>query len=353
MRTARFETIHPEKLLIDYVTLRTNRVEDFHAYIAGTAGRIDREYRADGAVHLELRHIRTGQFDIAVYFGNIDITAETTRPVSSPFLIQFPLRGHFVAQYPDRVLEIHPGQGMVISPTLHVRRTSKPGCTIVFSVPSALVYARAEMRAGHAIEDCLIFEPEIAPSQAEPLLEFALTFVEAFDRGMARPGDALSTTFENGFVDLLLELQPLRTGPKLSNNEVRVRLDRIRVVTDYVDSHLDEVYTVAHLAEVAGCTVRALQSTFSELCRTSVLGHVKQRRLAAARRRMESGDSSDSIAAVALACGFPQLGRFSAEYREHFGEKPSETVARAGQRTIQTSCEPVIPEGNDTETRGA
>lgn len=328
MRKTRFESLRPETLLREHVTLRTNSVDDFHAYIAGMAGRIEREFHDDAPVDLELRHTRAGQIEIVVYFGNVDITAEMTRPVSAPFLVQFPLRGHFVARFPETEFEIHPGQAIVISPTQHVRRTSKPGCTLVFSVPSALLYARAELRSGKALEECLIFEPVIVPAVAEPLLEYALTVVDAVDRGVARPGDALSKVFENGFVDLLLELQPLADGPKPIRSEAQSRLERVGVVTAYIDANLENHLTVARLAHVAGCSVRALQATFAELCRISILGYVKQRRLAAARMRLESGSPVDSISTIALACGYSQFGRFSIDYRKAFGESPSETLAR-------------------------
>ncbi|MBI1324233.1 helix-turn-helix domain-containing protein [bacterium] len=329
MGTSRFETLRPATLLSEYVTLRTNRVEDFHAYIAGMAGRIERDYRADVPVELELRHVCTGQVDLVVYFGTIDVTAEATRPLPSPFLVQFPLRGHFVAQFPHGFFDIRPGHGIVISPTQHVRRTSKPGCTLVVSVTSTLLYARAEICTGKPIDECLIFETKILPQAAEPLLEYALTFVDAVDRGVAPAGSPLAQTFENGFVDLLLELQPLQEGRKFHLADASVKLDRVRAVMDYVDTHLDEEFTVARLAEIAGCPVRALQSAFADLCRTSVLAFLKRRRLIAARERLESGMPVESIAAIALECGFTQFGRFSTDYRNEYGETPSETLERS------------------------
>ncbi|MNR39034.1 HTH-type transcriptional activator RhaS [compost metagenome] len=53
---------------------------------------------------------------------------------------------------------------------------------------------------------------------------------------------------------------------------------------------------------------------------------LRLQRLDAARAQLRRGDAH-SIAEVALRCGFAHLGRFSAYYRERFGELPSETQA--------------------------
>ena len=39
------------------------------------------------------------------------------------------------------------------------------------------------------------------------------------------------------------------------------------------------------------------------------------------------GSASDSVTRIALDNGFSHLGRFSVDYRDHFGESPRETLA--------------------------
>jgi AraC-like DNA-binding protein len=52
-------------------------------------------------------------------------------------------------------------------------------------------------------------------------------------------------------------------------------------------------------------------------------------RLSRARRALIARDRSVSVAEIATRHGFTQLGRFSVEDREMFGQKPSETLRRA------------------------
>lgn len=66
---------------------------------------------------------------------------------------------------------------------------------------------------------------------------------------------------------------------------------------------------------------RELHSTPAEVLRIA--------RLECARRHLRMADpAQSSVTEIAMACGFRHLGRFSVQYREAFGEKPSETLRR-------------------------
>jgi AraC family transcriptional regulator, ethanolamine operon transcriptional activator len=56
---------------------------------------------------------------------------------------------------------------------------------------------------------------------------------------------------------------------------------------------------------------------------------VKSVRLTAARRALQDPSATTSVTDVALQRGFFHLGRFAHDYRELFGESPSETLRRA------------------------
>jgi tetratricopeptide (TPR) repeat protein len=60
--------------------------------------------------------------------------------------------------------------------------------------------------------------------------------------------------------------------------------------------------------------------------RTTPLGWVRRLRLSLARQRLLDADHEATVTDIALASGFSQLGRFAVQYREHFGELPSQTL---------------------------
>jgi transcriptional regulator GlxA family with amidase domain len=55
---------------------------------------------------------------------------------------------------------------------------------------------------------------------------------------------------------------------------------------------------------------------------------LRSRRLELARTRLLSSPES-TVTEIALDCGFGHLGRFSIQYRAHFGEGPLQTRSRA------------------------
>jgi len=55
----------------------------------------------------------------------------------------------------------------------------------------------------------------------------------------------------------------------------------------------------------------------------------KRVRLQVARDRLTRPGTGSSVTDIALDCGFVHLGRFSGQYRQAYGELPSETLARA------------------------
>ena len=84
--------------------------------------------------------------------------------------------------------------------------------------------------------------------------------------------------------------------------------------------------SVAELARAVGVSRRTLDTSFRASAGVSPARFKKLLRLNHARRLIESGDHS--IATAASLSGLHHFGRFSRDYREHFGELPSSTLAR-------------------------
>lgn len=168
--------------------------------------------------------------------------------------------------------------------------------------------------------------------EPRPFVNYALLIVEAIDRETASAGNAVASALEESLVDLLLRLQPHNYRRRLDEVQGVSRAGVYKIVSAYVDEHLDQPMSVEDLAAVAGCGVRVLQHIFRELTGTSPLAFIRRRRLAAARKMLETSGSDVSITDVANRCGLSQLGRFASAYKAAYGELPSETVRRAAYR---------------------
>jgi AraC-like DNA-binding protein len=90
---------------------------------------------------------------------------------------------------------------------------------------------------------------------------------------------------------------------------------------------------VAELASAAGVSQRTVERAFLRSGCTP-LDYLRRVRLTRARTMLAGPLSDLAIADVAAAVGYAHLGRFSDDYRRHFGELPSQAAARLRGRRV-------------------
>ncbi|WP_156370845.1 MULTISPECIES: AraC family transcriptional regulator [unclassified Acidovorax] len=121
--------------------------------------------------------------------------------------------------------------------------------------------------------------------------------------------------------DWLTAAPPL---PRAGSLRERRAIDR---VCDAMLADPGARFTIGGLAELGGLSVRALQYAFQSRFGQSPMQWLRDQRLDHARRLLLQG-SAQSIAQIALGCGFATASSFSAFYRERYGESPAQTRAR-------------------------
>jgi len=102
-----------------------------------------------------------------------------------------------------------------------------------------------------------------------------------------------------------------------------------RRAQEYIEDHYSHVIRMEDLCRYTGASMRTIQRSFSVYFQVSPFQYIKARRLNAVRQALVAGDSSrDRVTQIAVENGFTHLGRFTADYREHFDELPRDTLAR-------------------------
>lgn len=96
----------------------------------------------------------------------------------------------------------------------------------------------------------------------------------------------------------------------------------------YLRDNLHRSITLADLIDAAGATERTLHRQFRQVLGVTPWAYLRDLRLCAARRTL-SGFTYDPITSIALSVGYPHFSRFACDYRERFGELPSETRRNA------------------------
>lgn len=105
------------------------------------------------------------------------------------------------------------------------------------------------------------------------------------------------------------------------------RRSRIVDIASHIDEHAGRSITVADLVELSGLSPRALQNGFKAEFEVSPMTYLRNARLD--RVRQELRDGFDPVLDVAARWRFFHAGRFARQYRDRFGELPSETRTRA------------------------
>jgi AraC-like DNA-binding protein len=112
-----------------------------------------------------------------------------------------------------------------------------------------------------------------------------------------------------------------RTG-----KEVAPRI--VRLAEEYIEASWDRAITIEELASQTNVSIRALYAAFKKSRGYSPMTFAKTVRLRRAKQMLLEPNQRTSVSAVASKCGLGNLGHFARDYREMFGELPSETLSR-------------------------
>ncbi|MFZ7088449.1 helix-turn-helix transcriptional regulator [Curtobacterium sp. RRHDQ10] len=102
---------------------------------------------------------------------------------------------------------------------------------------------------------------------------------------------------------------------------------RMRQAVEYVGRFSDRSIGTDDIAAAVGLSARGLQQAFHRELGTTPLAYLREVRLSKVRGSLlGTVGTRGSVAEIARRSGFVHLGRFSASYRDRFGELPSATL---------------------------
>lgn len=257
--------------------------------------------------------------------------------------------------------------GWVGSGVRTVVRGALPGPTLHLSVPVGSVYryGRQQHRVTRGAVTFLApgweYTLDRPPGPSLGLSVDAVRLAEEVDSRLAgqrgslalkirsiEPDDAVGRALAAALTQVVWQTDPASSGLPGGHGNARIigvlaamlltgaAASRVPVVTAarladleaWIEANLDQPITVGRLCRVAGTGERALQKAFEARRGMSPMRFVTERRLAAARHRLEAAGALDGVTAVAVSLGFGHVGRFAQMYRQAFGETPSQSLRR-------------------------
>lgn len=280
------------------------------------------------AAELHKRDLRRLSLMLLTYGAEVEV-----RPHAFPdfALVQMPLVGHTEIECDGQSLSLQAGEVALLSPRHDLRLLWSEQCQqIIVKVPHALAQLAGQGRSPWSSPVFKLREEHGPVWQA--MVQQMLALVPAQHQGV------LHTPWVDGFeaslVSFLQAHQPSYAGETveatLSGQELRSRVGQVRIeqLEAYLDQHPGTPLTLVAMAQVIGVSERTLNALCQQWRRCTPMELLRSHRLDLAHRRLCDG-SGDSVTEVALECGFAHLGRFSAYYRERFGQTPGQTRLRA------------------------
>lgn len=209
---------------------------------------------------------------------------------------------------------------------------SKSRDTLGVTLPKALFVQAVAALRGVDIDEISLTERELRLSESTGLeIRAQLTSIinnvcgESAELAQLKIGNAVKETLVNAYLQAFPE-PDLKAG-RTYRPESIVRLTEER----FSEFDGQVPLSLSDLCQAAGVGKSSIYKAFHSICGEPPLSYFRKRRLMQARTLLlNARNEHGAVRQVAMDCGFTELGRFSVQYRQMFGESPSLTLNRAG-----------------------
>jgi transcriptional regulator GlxA family with amidase domain len=176
----------------------------------------------------------------------------------------------------------------------------------------------------------LFFEPESSIDTGGSGIRQMVSFlINQIDAGPSRFHPLALAEFEQALIVSYLTSNYSNHSHYFSREPAAVTSAQIRLVEDYITANWDQPLSVEALSIISGVSARSIFLSFRKIRGYSPMQFVKLVRLEHAYQALSNPTDTTTVTSVAFACGFGNLGHFSAYYFRQFRESPSMTLRRA------------------------
>lgn len=282
---------------------------------------------------LGLAWYRAPLHSVELHYFRYGVEAYIDTVTGPSFLIELPLCGSGSTRHGDRVVDAVPGRAVVLAPrsTLHAEFSSDCAKLLIV-IPELAIRQQLKQILGYLPGDALRFAPDIDLERGSgPTLHRTIEFILGEIRTL--PPTQLSLyglQLEQLLVRTLLTAHESNHSGAIGKERTEAEPAFVEAAERFMRAHLEEVASAADLACACGVSERALQAGFRRHRGYSATAALRDLRFTRARETLLAARrGTTSVASIATAFGFDELGRFAVEYRKRFGASPPATLRRA------------------------
>ena len=198
---------------------------------------------------------------------------------------------------------------------------------VVWRVPRQVLIQKLTAQGGTPMLRDINFEPALDLTRPQGALVLQLLECLIATLALGVGADALVAELEQALLTAFLAASS-HDRSRVDANRSGAAPWQVRRVESYIEENWRKPITIEDLVEATGASARTIFRAFQQSRDYTPLEFAKRLKLLNARRMLERGRESDCVTDIAFACGFSDPGRFSKDFVQAFGERPSIVLNR-------------------------
>lgn len=244
------------------------------------------------------------------------------------YSINVPLSGEQNIEHQGQAFVSNASVGAILSPNQSLRMTIGENCRKkMVKLSRSAVECRLARLLGRHIGTPVLFEPKVrldgAMQQWWLMVEGLQAMLQARDSLCDLP--EVWSNFESNLITSLLFSQRHNYFDELLARQTG-RPQYLAQLEALLNASLDATLALEDLEHAAGVSRERLYRDFHTYYGMAPMAYYRQLRFEQVRVRLSQARACEQVSSIAMDYGFQQFGRFAKEYKERFGELPSQTL---------------------------
>lgn len=271
-----------------------------------------------------MRHKNFGSLGLCqiTYGGRVQVRSPG---LEKSYHLQVVVDGSCAVRYANKALELEPGSATIINPCSAVELNYSSDCVkMIIKLPAGLINKCCTEQYGRIPEGGVQFQQSDFKlnKDAATFRMLELLFLEA-DR-QAASSNLVSSPMGLLVAAKLLEIAPHNIQTSRHSGPEAAFFERI---DDFIDDNAKSQISTGDLAKLCCVSSRTLYDKFQKVKCVAPQAYVRERKLLKVHGCLQAFHSTTrNVTEIALEYGFTHLGRFSSDYKDLFGEYPSDTL---------------------------
>ena len=281
---------------------------------------------------VDIRHADYDPFTFVYIKHGADVDIDPGK-LKDFFMIQIPLRGSAEVQVNGHNVICSTEHAAMLSPTLNTTMQFRKDCEhLNIRLEKNNIESFLQQQLKCCLPKPLEFVPDVS-LQNQNSQEF-LSFVSFLASHLNQPNSIYQTPIiKKQLCEILMNMFLINLHhnyhEQLYSKARVIKPGHVRKAQAFINEHAHEAISATDIANVVQTSLRTLYVGFNKYLGSTPMTYLRSVRLEKVREALLVADpQKKSVSEIALNYGFVHLGHFSENFKNRFGELPSQTIKK-------------------------